>query len=92
MTTFNSIHKHMNSEDSYLIKFLALVVQNCQQEHFLPYINHSVQDPGVLLGLIFAGYVLLASQNPYPIIVYSVDKYRPHPSHFWENVIFAIPT
>ena len=22
--------------------------------------------------LIFAGYVLLASQNPYPIIVYSV--------------------
>ena len=25
-----------------------------------------------LLGLIFAGYVPLASQNPYPIIVYSV--------------------
>ena len=24
------------------------------------------------LGLIFAGYVPLASQNPYPIIVYSV--------------------
>ena len=27
---------------------------------------------GGVLGLIFAGYVLLASQNPYPIIVYSV--------------------
>ena len=27
---------------------------------------------GGLLGLIFAGYVLLASQNPYPTIVYSV--------------------
>ena len=27
---------------------------------------------GVLLGLIFAGYVPLAFQNPYPIIVYSV--------------------
>ena len=27
---------------------------------------------GELLGLIFAGYVLLASQNPYLIIVYSV--------------------
>ena len=26
-----------------------------------------------LLGLIFAGYVLLASQNPYPILVYSVS-------------------
>ena len=26
---------------------------------------------GGLLGLIFAGYVLLASQNPYPTIVYS---------------------
>ena len=34
------------------------------------------------LGLIFAGYVPLASQNPYPIIVYSVDNYRPHLSHF----------
>ena len=27
---------------------------------------------GGVLGLIFAGYVLLASQNPYPIIVYYV--------------------
>ena len=26
----------------------------------------------LLLGLLFAGYVLLASQNPCPIIVYSV--------------------
>ena len=25
------------------------------------------------------------------IQVYSVAKYRPHLSHFWENVIFAIP-
>ena len=57
-------------------------------------------------GLIFAGYVPLASYNPYPIIVYSVAKYRLlsqiytyiylykyRPlSHFWENVIFVIPT
>ena len=28
--------------------------------------------PGRVLGLIFAGYVPLASQNPYPITVYSV--------------------
>ena len=45
-----------------------------------------------LLGLIFAECVPLASQNPYPIIVYSVAKYRPHLGHFWENVIFTIPT
>ena len=43
-------------------------------------------------GLIFAGYVPLASQSPYPITVYSVANYRPHLSHFWANVIFAIPT
>ena len=28
--------------------------------------------------LIFAGYVSLASQSPYLIIVYSVANYRPH--------------
>ena len=39
---------------------------------------------GGLLGLIFAGYVPLASQSPYPIIVYSVANYRPHLSHFWQ--------
>ena len=48
--------------------------------------------PGWLLGLIFAGCVPLASQNPFPIIVYSVAKYRPHLGQFWENVIFAIQT
>ena len=30
------------------------------------------RDPGGMLGLIFAGYMQLASQSPYPIIVYSV--------------------
>ena len=29
-----------------------------------------------VLGLIFAGYVPLASQSPYPIKVYSVATYR----------------
>ena len=38
--------------------------------------------PGGVLGSIFAGYVPLASPNPYPIIVYSVANYRPHLSHF----------
>ena len=48
--------------------------------------------PGGLRGSIFAGYVPLASPNPYPIIVYSVANHRPYLSHFWANVIFAIPT
>ena len=43
------------------------------------------------LGLIFAGYLPLAFQSPYPIIVYFLANYRPHLSHFLENVIFAIP-
>ena len=43
-----------------------------------------------LLGLIFAGYLSLAYQNPYPIIVYSVANYRPHLGPFCENVISAI--
>ena len=42
---------------------------------------------GGVLGSGFAGYVPLASQNPYPIIVYSVANCRPHLSHFWANVI-----
>ena len=33
-------------------------------------------------GLLFAEYVLLASQSPYPIIVYSVANY----GHFWANM------
>ena len=47
---------------------------------------------GGILWLMFAGYVPLASQSPCPIIVYFLANYRPHPSHFLENVIFAIPT
>ena len=41
---------------------------------------------GGLLGLIFAGYVPLASQSPYPIIVYFVANCRPHLGHFWANM------
>ena len=41
---------------------------------------------GEVLGLIFAGYVPLASQSPYPFIVYSVANYRPHLSHIWANM------
>ena len=49
--------------------------------------NRVKQKPGGwvgwgVIGLIFAGYVPLASQSPYPIIVYSVANYRPHLSHF----------
>ena len=47
---------------------------------------------GVVHGLIFSGYLPLASQSPYPIIVYSVANFRAHLTHFWANVILAIPT
>ena len=35
-----------------------------------------------ILGLIFAGYLWLASQSPYPIIVYSVKVKNDHRSKF----------
>ena len=41
---------------------------------------------GGILRLIVAGYVPLASQIPYPIVVYSVANHRPHLSHFWANM------
>ena len=46
---------------------------------------------GGVLGSIFAGFVPLASPNPYPIIVYSVTNYRPHVSHLRANAIFCYP-
>ena len=45
------------------------------------------------LGLIFAGYVPLASQRPNQIIVYSAPNYRPHLSHFlflWIDPFFRL--
>ena len=47
---------------------------------------------GGLPGFMFAGYVPLASQSPHHILVYFSASYRPHLSHFLENIIFAIPT
>ena len=41
---------------------------------------------GGVLGLIIAGYVPLAFQSPYAIMVYSVANYRPHLRHFWANM------
>ena len=46
---------------------------------------------GGVLGSILAGFVPLASPNPYPIIVYSVTNYRPHVSHLWANATFCYP-
>ena len=54
--------------------------------------NSQAGGEGVVLGLIFVGYLPLASQSPFPIIVYSVANFRAHLSHFWANVILAIPT
>ena len=70
---------------------------------------------GEVLWEVFAGYVPLVSQNPYPIIVdfwsvllpiidpilvtfghyslflvYFLDYYRPHLSHFWANNFLSL--
>ena len=46
---------------------------------------------GGVLGFSFAGYVPLASQSLYPIIVYFVASYRPHLSHFLGKCNFRNP-
>ena len=53
---------------------------------------HAPEGGGGVLGSSFAEYVPLASQSPYSIIVYSVANYRPHFSHFSENVIVISST
>ena len=47
-------------------------------------VAEEVRSPDEVRGLIFAGYVPLASQNFYPIVVYSMINYRLHLSHFWQ--------
>ena len=42
--------------------------------------------PGGVRGLILVGYVPLASQSPYPIIVYFVANYMAQLSHFCANM------
>ena len=44
---------------------------------------------GGVLWLIFAWYVPLASQSPYPDYDYSVANCRPHLCHFWVNLWFS---
>ena len=43
-------------------------------------------EPGGVTWVNFAGYVPLASQSPYTIIVYSLANCRPHISHSWANM------
>ena len=57
-----------------------------------PILSLFSQGGGGVLGLIFCGYVPLASQSPYPIIVYYLATYKTHFSHFLENIIFTNPT
>ena len=72
-----------------VIMLSLICKKNINTKHFSS-INH-LQEWNTpregLLGSIFAEYAPLASQNPYPFIVYLVAHYRSHLSHFWENVI-----
>ena len=52
-------------------------------------IDHTISCPGGeggggVLGLTFAGYVPLASQSPYSIIVYFLANYNPVLVTFWK--------
>ena len=62
-----------------------LFLQDSCRAGVISYICWPILPRGGVLGSTFAGYVPLDSQNPYPIIVYSVTNYRPHLSQFWAN-------
>ena len=49
---------------------LGHTMHDWEKNHFRE--SNDESSPGGLLGLIFAGYVPLASRNPYPTIIYSV--------------------
>ena len=68
------------------VSFVLTLEKTCRCPCFSP------GGGGPPLRLIFAGYVLLASHNAYPFIVYSVANYRPSLSFLGKYVIFAIPT
>ena len=59
----------------------------CRKNKISPRVVHG---GGGVFWSIFAGYVSLASQNPYPIIVYFVDIYRPHLSHLWPRIFLSL--
>ena len=69
----------------------SLIISHFAGWAFFPFTNAGGGGGGVVLGLIFAGYVLLVSQSPFSIIVYSVVKHRPHLRHFWEKSNFHDP-
>ena len=89
-----SVLQPNSSQFSNLLTHLRLLSSECillsVSSHLLCYLGYIYTPPGggggvLVLGLIFAGYMPLASQSPYPIIVYFVSNYRPHLSHFWAN-------
>ena len=57
-----------------------------ENEYFFLQFGLPSTGEGGVLGLIFALYVPLASQSPFPIIVYSVANCKAHLSHFWANM------
>ena len=90
------IKKRFFTQDEHLVlQFCLLIFAQIVPQVNFHHIWHGLVVVGVffgggvprgVLGSSFVGYVSLTSQNPYPIIVYSVANYRPHLSHFWANV------
>ena len=79
--------------------FISYYYYHCYRHHHHHYLRHhcSLHPPRIFsfssggqLVSIFAGYVSLASQSPYPIIVYSVAIYRAHLSHFWLRIFLFL--
>ena len=96
--TLDTAHCKMEAAKSpqerleWSIKLLIVVIDSLKSAIIIAYNEEGITTRGVTWVTFCWGYVPLASRNPYHNIVYSVAKYRPHLSHFWQNEIFAIPT
>ena len=71
-------------ETKELLLCALYIFKNLEQGKYSIYSQRKGGGGG--LWLLFAGYVRLASQSPYPIIICSVANYRPHLSHFSANM------
>ena len=64
--------RSVQNADRKLVTKCRLYTADWVQKVELDWIPEGEEGCGGVLGSIFAGYVLLASRSPYPIIVYSV--------------------
>ena len=75
-----------------LKKLSSSLFETSFSRHLVPVVQKVDSVPGRGGAWVNVWYLPMASQSPYPIIIYFLANYRAHLRHFLQNVIFAIPT